>query len=54
MKCYHCRAEVVWGGDHDYDISDLFVLVSNYSCPNCGAFIEVYIPPEDHNGQDES
>ena len=47
MKCWHCNSELIWGGDHDLeDESDNFSMVSNLSCPDCGTFVEVYLPKE--------
>tara|TARA_R100001463_G_scaffold65433_2_gene118712 strand:- start:4487 stop:4639 length:153 start_codon:yes stop_codon:yes gene_type:complete len=48
MKCYHCKTELIWGGDFTYEDYGLDGegIVSNLSCPNkkCGAYIEVYLP----------
>ena len=46
MKCWHCNTELIWGGDHDYEDYDMEGegIVSNLSCPNCKAFVEVYLP----------
>jgi hypothetical protein len=44
MKCYVCDTDLIWGGDHNGDElghDDENVIVSNLSCPNCGAFHEV-------------
>lgn len=47
VKCWHCDAELIWGGDHDLeDESDNFSMVSNLSCPDCGTYVEVYLPKE--------
>jgi hypothetical protein len=45
MKCWHCDTELIWGGDHSYaDYGmDSEGIVSNLSCPNCEAYVEVYI-----------
>ena len=48
MKCWHCNTELIWGGDHDIEEeSDEFCMVTNLSCPNCGAYVEVYLPSDD-------
>jgi hypothetical protein len=39
--CWQCNAELIWGGDHDDDHSD-YLIVTNYSCPNCKAFYLMY------------
>lgn len=45
MNCWHCGTKVIWGGDHDIgDENEEYDIVTNLSCPNCGAFIEVYLP----------
>ncbi|MGB1973359.1 MAG: hypothetical protein ACPHQD_04850 [Vibrio toranzoniae] len=47
MECWHCKTELIWGGDHDLDDSDHFSMVSNLSCPECDAYVEVYLPREE-------
>jgi len=48
MNCWHCKSELIWGGDHDLeDESDAFSMVTNLSCSSCGCYVEVYIPKED-------
>jgi RNase P subunit RPR2 len=42
MKCYNCHTELIWGGDHDYEDDEEHEIVTNLSCPNCGAFHLVY------------
>ena len=44
MNCWHCGTELIWGGDHDLDdmLDEEYDMVTNLSCPNCGAFVEVY------------
>jgi len=45
MNCWHCNHELLWGGDHDLDEEDdYFLMVTNLTCQNCGAFVEVYLP----------
>ena len=44
MKCWHCKTELIWGGDHnfeDYGLEDERI-VSNLSCPNYPTTVEVY------------
>ena len=45
MKCWHCKAELIWGGDFDYDDYGITGegIVSNFSCSNCRAYVEVYL-----------
>ena len=42
MKCYNCGTELIWGGDHDCEDDEEHAIVTNLSCPNCGAFHLVY------------
>ena len=44
MKCWHCNAELTWGGDHDLESSEWedYDMVTNLSCPKCQSFVEVY------------
>ena len=42
MKCYNCKTELIWGGDHDCEDEEEHSIVTNLSCPNCGAFHLVY------------
>ena len=46
MNCWHCNSELIWGGDHDYEDYGMEGegIVSNLSCPNCDAFVLVYLP----------
>ena len=57
MKCWHCGADLIWGGDHDIENestnftidlkSESYSMVTNLSCPNCGCYVEVYYPREE-------
>lgn len=47
MNCWHCNTKLIWGGDHDIgEENEEFSIVSNLSCPNCGTYVEVYLPKE--------
>lgn len=47
MNCWHCRHELIWGGDHDHeDDEGKQYIESNLSCPNCDAFYLAYVPLE--------
>ena len=35
MNCWHCGAELIWGGDHDVEDDEEYDIVSNLSCPQC-------------------
>ena len=47
MKCWHCDTEIIWGGDHDTEDDEDYSMVTNLTCPNCGAFHLVYLPKEE-------
>jgi hypothetical protein len=48
MKCYLCETELIWGGDHDCEEGDDYLIETNLSCPKCGALVIVYHPkPEE-------
>ena len=54
MNCWHCGSELIWGGDSDLeDTTDEYDVVTNLSCPNCGAYVEVYRPNYDHEDMKE-
>ncbi len=42
MKCWVCNHELIWGGDHDLEDVDGHTIVTNLSCPECDAYVEVY------------
>ena len=35
MNCWHCNAELIWGGDHDAEdhCEDQYSIVTNFHCP---------------------
>jgi hypothetical protein len=45
MNCWHCNTELIWGGDHDIE-DEVYIIVSNLSCPKCNAHVDVYLPKE--------
>ena len=48
MNCWHCKTELIWGGDHDlHDPDEPYAMVTNLSCPKCQSFVEVYKHVED-------
>ena len=53
MKCYNCQTELIWGGDHDCEDDEEHAIVTNLSCPNCGAFHLVYWGHKEDNKQQE-
>lgn len=46
MNCWHCNTELIWGGDHDLEDHEEFMMVTNLSCPECKSSVEVYLPHE--------
>lgn len=44
MNCWHCKTELIWGGDHD--IEEDYAMVTNLSCPKCESIVDVYYPKE--------
>jgi hypothetical protein len=53
MKCWHCGAELIWGCDHDLNEDDpggeFYIMVTNLSCPECRAAVDVYLPRSDES-----
>ncbi len=49
MNCWHCKTDLIWGGDHDVEDSEDFVMETNLSCPNCNSVVYVLLAkdPED-------
>ena len=45
MKCWHCKKELIWGGDHDTEEENKnYDMVTNLSCPKCHCLVDVYHP----------
>ena len=45
MKCWHCKKELIWGGDHDIEEeNEDYDMVTNLSCPKCHSIVDVYHP----------
>ena len=42
MKCWHCKTDLCWGGDHSCPDSDFFTMVTNLTCPKCSSLVLVY------------
>ena len=43
MNCWHCKTELIWGGDHDIeDEDDTYAMVTNLTCPKCECIVDVY------------
>ena len=54
MKCYNCQTELICGGDHDCEEDEDHEIVTNLSCPECGAFVLVYWGRKKNDLQDKS
>jgi hypothetical protein len=57
MNCWHCQTPLIWGGDHtgeDYGVGDEYLIVTNLSCPNCDAYVEVYYPNESQRDKQQA
>ena len=50
MNCWHCKHELVWGGDLDIggddDDCEEYQMETNLTCPMCGSLHLVYLPKE--------
>jgi len=49
MNCWHCKTELIWGGDHDLDDDEddeYYCMVTNLSCPACRSLVYVYMARE--------
>ena len=46
MNCWNCGIQMIWGGDHSFDDvgMDGEGIASNFSCPNCSAHADFYVP----------
>tara|TARA_R100000742_G_C4270660_1_gene89404 strand:+ start:886 stop:1119 length:234 start_codon:yes stop_codon:yes gene_type:complete len=51
MQCWHCKSELIWGGDHDYEDygKEGEGIVSNFHCPDCESYYECYLPLGNQN-----
>ena len=41
MNCWHCKTELIWGGDQDTDDNSEFSVMTNLSCPKCYSEVEI-------------
>ena len=46
MNCWHCKTELIWGGDEDLEDDDDHCMVTNLSCPECNSLVYVYMARE--------
>ena len=53
MQCWHCSTELIWGGDHDIDDDEDYVMETNLSCPECRTLVMVYYPAEEQDDPSE-
>ncbi len=42
MNCWHCKTQLIWGGDEDWLFEEDFDMVTNLSCPTCESFVLVF------------
>jgi len=42
MNCWHCKTQLLWGGDEDCIFEEDFDMVTNLSCPTCKSFVLVF------------
>ena len=50
MNCWYCGAGLIWGGDNDIaDENEEYDMVTNLSCSECKAYVEVYMPKGEAN-----
>ena len=44
MNCWHCKSELIWGGDHSFEDHGMEGngIVSNLSCNKCPTAVLVY------------
>lgn len=49
--CYYCSSELIWGGDNSFEDFNIEGegMVTNLSCPNCGATAEFTTKIGDEN-----
>lgn len=44
MNCWHCKTELIWGGDEDLEENTQYSMSTNLSCPKCNCDVIVYKP----------
>ena len=50
MNCWHCGTELIWNNDYDIGSEcEEYCMETNLSCPNCNAFVSVYLPKRDND-----
>tara|TARA_R110002051_G_scaffold221804_4_gene285409 strand:+ start:2952 stop:3104 length:153 start_codon:yes stop_codon:yes gene_type:complete len=49
MNCWHCKAELIWNSDFDFEDYGLEEegIVTHLSCPECPANVDVYLPSDE-------
>lgn len=54
MNCWHCNHELIWGNDFDLEEEDDdYGMLTTLSCPNCNSLVEVYLPREREENENE-
>ena len=53
MKCWHCKSDVIWGGDHTFEDYCLEGegIVTNMSCSKCPANYLIYLGDGDDTSE---
>jgi len=51
LKCWHCGTELIWGGDHDLEDDETYIIVTNLSCPGCNSHVDVYYPRQEKKNE---
>jgi len=55
MNCWHCKTELIWGGDNDCEDGaygdEKYSIETNLSCPKCNSAVLVYYPREPEDGE---
>ena len=46
MNCWHCKTELIWGGDGDDEFAT--AIITNLSCPNCPTTVFVHYDLEEN------
>ena len=54
MKCAQCDSELIHGGSHDGEDYgyDSYLIVNNYTCPECHVLVLEHIPKTEDDDAD--
>ena len=42
MNCWHCKSELIWGGDHDTEDDTEYSVITNLTCLKCSSYVQIY------------